>query len=159
VAGESPKRPGYGGRRRQKRWLAAALLTLGLLGLASGEPPPEEENATPDAEVYLVPRSEWSKAAIRPKAVSVYKDLSLSEMSWTSWSAAMAEGVGRGSVNLCEPACADANYFDGPVRVVLSGPEPRCGEMIYTRISVTWIEKAPPGMAPRFDNMIFDPVC
>jgi hypothetical protein len=118
------------------------------------------ESATPEpAKIYVVPMGQLAQAAIQPKDVEIFKDFSLSDMAWTSWTEAQAIGTGIGSQNLCDPSCADANYTSGPVRVVLTKPAGKCGSVFYTEITTTWTAEPPPDQPKEYTSEIILPIC
>jgi hypothetical protein len=148
--------------------VALALVTAPVAGCASangptantvGSPGPPPPTPASPALVYLVPMTQLAQRAVQPRDVSVFKDLDLNAMSWTSWTASEATGSGTVSVNPCDPSCADANYVTGPARVVLGEPRAGCGIVFYTSLTITWTDRPPPDQPRTSTVPIFDPVC
>jgi hypothetical protein len=89
-------------------------------------------SATPPPKVYLAANG-WSAASpvFAPKSVAVSADSSfyLESMTWT-WSTTRAIGTGTGTVNTCQPDCAEGKHISAPIKVTLSKPQPVCGREV-----------------------------
>ena len=71
-------------------------------------------------------------------------------ITWTAWTKNSASGSGTGSLNDCNPSCAQGKPKTAPITVQASKPVTckKSGRRIFTRLSYTWTAGAPTGNVP-----------
>ena len=128
-------------------------------GRSASPRPSVSASATPSAttppKVYLAADG-WSAASpvFAPKNVAVSADSSfyLESMTWT-WSTTRAIGTGTGTVNTCEPDCANGKHISAPIKVTLSKPQRACGHDFFTKMVITWVARNPDPAEPRTSTL------
>lgn len=71
---------------------------------------------------------------------------------WRHWGSRTARGRGIGAQDDCVPDCADGSFHRAPAKILLWRPRVRCGNRIWTRMTLTWVHGPPkgvPGESPR----------
>ena len=66
-------------------------------------------------------------------------------LTWTSWSASSGKGSGYNWLNSCKPDCASGTFHSYPVTLKVWRPKTVAGQLIFTRMTVTYTSKLPPG--------------
>lgn len=86
-----------------------------------------------------------SDPVYRPRLLGVAGEGSfvVEKMRWSSWGRRSARGRGIGAQDDCLPDCATGTFHRAPARVRLWRPRSRCGNRIWTRMTLTWTEGAP----------------
>ncbi len=67
-------------------------------------------------------------------------------MHWRSWGSKTAHGRGIGAQDDCVPGCSDGTFHRAPAKVRLWRPRTRCGNRIWTRMTLTWLHGPPKGV-------------
>jgi hypothetical protein len=150
--------------------VALALAGCGAEELASGTPPapkgdfgPTEPGtgtrARPDAPPLAKPSAPVAAAlaagtvgvvgvegdvGVRPRALEISADGTLSGLRWEEWGDGSARGAGTLRLRDCDPTCASGNIDAFPATVTLSSPR-LCGRATYfDRARVEVSDAAPP---------------
>jgi hypothetical protein len=58
-------------------------------------------------------------------------------LSWSSWTSAIAIGTGTFNQDTCTPDCADGSYNTHPVNVLLTDPGDYLGHLVFQDVTVT----------------------
>lgn len=66
---------------------------------------------------------------------------SVTNIEWNTWGAKGATGVGKYSINLCDPTCVDGKWKYANVKVTLSKPITDKGKTVLSRIDVITDDK------------------
>jgi len=66
-------------------------------------------------------------------------------LTWTSWTASSGKGSGYNWLNSCKPDCASGTFHSYPVTLKVWRPKTVAGQLIFTRMTVTYTSKMPPG--------------
>ena len=71
-------------------------------------------------------------------------------VTWTAWTKNSASGSGTGTLNDCNPSCAQGKPKTGPITVQASKPVTckKSGRRIFSKLSYTWTAGAPVGNVP-----------
>jgi hypothetical protein len=88
-----------------------------------------------------------SDPVFRPRVLAVAGEGSfvVQKMRWRSWEARTAHGRGIGAQDDCVPSCAEGTFHRAPAKVRLWRPRVRCGNRIWTRMTLTWLHGPPRG--------------
>jgi hypothetical protein len=70
-------------------------------------------------------------------------------LRWTSWNDTQAYGTGSDWHNDCTPSCVDGTFYAYPAYVHLYDPAYLGGQLIFTRMTVTYPHARPPYPAYR----------
>lgn len=89
-----------------------------------------------------------SDPVFRPRVLAVAGEGSfvVQKMHWRSWGARTAHGRGIGAQDDCVPSCAEGTFHRAPAKVRLWRPRVRCGNRIWTRMTLTWLRGPPRGV-------------
>ena len=87
-----------------------------------------------------------SAQGIRPTTIFIgcaTGDVSLTNITWTSWSASSAVGSATYNVNQCDPSCAAGNTTAVPASIMLTGPTTLGGVLVFQNLAVAPTTGAP----------------
>jgi hypothetical protein len=70
-------------------------------------------------------------------------NVAIDHATWSRWGGVEATASARYTENTCTPNCAAGHYVHQPVKAVAHGLKHRSGTAIYTKITVTFLGKAP----------------
>lgn len=89
-----------------------------------------------------------SDPAYRPRALQVAGEGSfvMQNVDWSVWSSRVARGRGVGAQDDCEPDCASGTFHRAPARIRLWRPRVKCGNRIWTRMTLVWLRGPPRGL-------------
>lgn len=74
---------------------------------------------------------------------------SLAKLTWKGWGTVAAKATGSASANDCTPNCAAGHFHSYPVQIIADGLH-ACGRAkIYTRLTMVYPGKRPPGLSVR----------
>jgi hypothetical protein len=131
----------------------ATIATTALLAAAV----PAAASAKSDHLRVFFP-SDCQTNAYKPKAVTVFcgdGGMPISKIKWSAYGAKQAEGRGVASVNDCDPDCASGTSTNYRARLHLSRVR-QCGDVPqFTRLTVTFVGKAPKGFKKGVRNQPF----
>lgn len=72
-------------------------------------------------------------------------------VQWSSWGPDGAQGTGTEIVSVCDPDCTSGPWFNGPVQIRASNPQPPAANsfcpadiLFYTDVVVVYPDSAPP---------------
>jgi len=74
--------------------------------------------------------------------------LGVEDMTWNDWTASAAAGQGRLWEKLCQPNCAEGKIGTYPVAVALSAVRSSSSGPWFSRLTVAWKGRRPPGTLP-----------
>lgn len=124
--------------RRCKIAVPAILIALAMalspqVGKAVGDP------------TYFAQSQNPSVPVIRPRVLQVAGEgsFAVQKMRWAVWNRRVARGRGIGAQDDCIPGCSDGTFHRAPAQVRLWRPRSRCGNRVWTRMTLTWVHGAP----------------
>jgi len=123
------------------RKVAAGQIALVALALLV----PGSAIAASAGRTYFPQGQSPSDPAYRPRLLAVAGEGSfvVERMRWSSWGRRAARGQGIGAQDDCQPDCATGTFHRASALVRLWRPRSRCGNRIWTRMTLTWTEGAP----------------
>ena len=91
------------------------------------------------------------RPSVRPGSITLAcadAGLGVQKMTWNEWTASAATGQGRLWEKLCRPNCAEGKIATYPVAVTLSAVRSSSSGPWFSRLTVTWKGRRPPGHLP-----------
>lgn len=114
------------------------VLLLGTCGAAAARGP----------VTYFAQSQDPASPAYRPRVLQVAGEGSffVEKMHWIHWGSRAARGRGIGAQDDCEPDCATGTFHRAPAKIRLWRPRRRCGNRIWTRMTLIWVHGPPRGV-------------
>lgn len=91
------------------------------------------------------------RPSIRPGGIALAcadDGFGVQNMTWHSWTSSAATGQGRFWAKLCRPSCAEGKIGRYPVAVRLSAVRSSPAGPWFSRLTVSWPGRRPPGRTP-----------
>jgi hypothetical protein len=94
---------------------------------------------------YFAQSQDPAEPAYRPGDLQVAGEGSfiVQKMHWSIWNERVVRGRGIGAQDDCEPDCATGTYHRAPARIRLWRPRRKCGNRIWTRMTLIWVHGPP----------------
>jgi hypothetical protein len=145
----------------RRRRVIKALAPLVLLAAIAVAPKASASGALPVSPTFLSATTAYGGLQVEPVTITYTGDGTgflgganvrdrQSGIDWSKWTTDLALGTGFNQLNNCEPDCAGGAFTGYAVKIELWRPRTLRGTLVFTRMTIFYIHRHPPGDQPHY---------